>query len=198
MKTTKTQVIETVRTLGVARPRDLSARGLPGSYLHRLANQGILERVGRGLYRVVEADISEQQSIVEVCKRVPHGVLCLLSALQFHEMTTQSPFEVWLAIDVKARRPKLDYPPLRIVRFSKAALSDGVGIHIIDGVEVRVYEPAKTVADCFKYRNKIGLDVALEALREYKRLGLSIDDLWHFAKVCRVSNVIRPYLEATT
>jgi predicted transcriptional regulator of viral defense system len=193
---TKDKVIEVVRRLGVARPRDLAARGMPGSYLHRLARQGVLERVGRGLYRIAGEEVSERQSLAEACKRVPHGVVCLLSALQFHELTTQSPFEVWIAIDVKARRPKLDYPPLRVVRFSKEALAQGVTTHDVDGVEVRVYEAAKTVADCFKYRNKIGLDVALEALQDYRRQRKSMDKLWRYAEVCRVAKVMRPYVEA--
>jgi len=190
------QVIEFVRRLGVARPRDLAACGMPRTYLYRLARRGVLERVGRGLCRVAGADASERQTLAEACKRVPHGVICLLSALQFHEMTTQSPFEVWMAIDVKARRPSLDYPPLRVVRFSGPALAQGVTTHDEDGVTVRVYRPAKTVADCFKYRNKIGLDVALEALREYRRQRLSMDELWRYAEICRVARVMRPYLEA--
>jgi predicted transcriptional regulator of viral defense system len=124
-------------------------------------------------------------------------VICLLSALQFHDLTTQAPFEVWMAIDVRARRPRGKAPPLRIVRFSGKALTAGVETHRIEGVRVRVYGPAKTVADCFKYRNKIGLDVALEALRDYRRAHPGgLDELWKFAQICRVANVMRPYLEA--
>ena len=131
------------------------------------------------------------------CKLVPRGVICLLSALQFHDLTTQAPFEVWMAIDVRARRPRRKTPPLRIVRFSGEALTAGVETHKVEGVPVRVYGPAKTVADCFKYRNKIGLDVALEALRDYRREHPGgMDELWHFARICRVANVMRPYLEA--
>ena len=191
-------VIETVRQLRIARPRDLAARGLPPSYLHRLARQGVLERVGRGLYQIAGMDVSAHQTMAEACKRVPHGVICLLSSLQFHEMTTQAPFEVWMAIDNKARRPSLDYPPLRVVRFSGPALAEGVITHDAAGAMVRVYDAAKTVADCFKYRNKIGLDVALEALLEYRRRRWSMDDLWRYAEICRVGNVIRPYLEAVS
>jgi predicted transcriptional regulator of viral defense system len=170
---------------------------MPGPYLHRLARQGVLDRVGRGLYRVAGTDVSEKRTLAEASKRVPHGVVCLLSALQFHKMTTQSPFEVWMAIDVKARRPVVAYPPLRIVRFSGAALEQGVLSQDVDGVPVRIYDPAKTVADCFKYRNKIGVDVALEALREYRRQRRSMDELWRYAEVCRVTKVMQPYLEAT-
>jgi len=127
----------------------------------------------------------------------PHGVVCLLSALRFHSLTTQSPAEVWLAIGSKVWRPKVDYPRLRICRFSARALEAGVEEHAVDGVIVRVTNPAKTVADCFKYRNKIGLDVALEALRDCRRQrSCSNDELWHYATICRVANVMRPYMEA--
>jgi len=146
MASIRDRVIATVNSLGVARPRDLHDRGMPSTYLHRLARQGALERVGRGLYRVAGAETSERQSLAEACKRVPHGAVCLLSALQFHGLTTQSPFEVWMAIDVKARRPKLDHPPLRVVRFSGPALTEGVITQDVDGVAVRVYNAAKTVA----------------------------------------------------
>lgn len=137
--------------------------------------------------------------MAEAAKRVPHGVVCLLSALQFHELTSQAPFEVWLAIGEKARRPKVDYPPLRILRFSGAALERGIVTHAFENVTVNVYSPAKTVADCFKYRNKLGLDVALEALRDcWKKRRATMDELWQAAKICRVANVMRPYLESLT
>jgi predicted transcriptional regulator of viral defense system len=143
------------------------------------------------------ASFGEQFTLAEACKRVPHGVVCLLSALQFHDLTTQAPFEVWMAISEKAWLPRVAYPPLRIVRFSGAALTSGIEEHQIEGVPVRVYCPAKTVADCFKYRNKIGLDVALEALRAcWKKRRATMDDLWEAAKVCRMANVMRPYLES--
>ena len=132
-----------------------------------------------------------------MCKRVPKGVVCLLSALRFHELTTQSPFEVWLAIGEKDWRPRIEYPSLRFVRFSPTTLTAGVVEHQIEGVPVRMFTPAKTVADCFKYRNKIGLDVAIESLRECLRSQrCTMDDLWHYAKICRVQNVMRPYLES--
>lgn len=131
------------------------------------------------------------------CKRVPHGVVCLLSALRFHEMTTQAPFEVWMAVDRSARLPEAPDLPLRIVRFSGEALSQGIEIHEVEGAEVRVYAPSKTVADCFKYRSKLGVDVAVEALRDYLRLRKgTVDELWRYAGVCRVQSVMRPYLEA--
>ncbi|MFH1131187.1 MAG: type IV toxin-antitoxin system AbiEi family antitoxin domain-containing protein [Pseudomonadota bacterium] len=192
----KDQVIGAVRKLGIARPRDIATRKMPSSYLHRLAKEGVLERVGRGLYRIAGEEISERQSLAEACKRVPRGVICLLSALQFHEITTQNPFEVWIAIGIKTWRPTIDYPPLKIVRFSGAALEQGIITKDVDGVTVRVYDAAKTVADCFKYRNKIGLDVALEALREYRRQRRSMDELWRYAEICRVAKGMRPYMEA--
>ena len=151
----------------------------------------------RGLYTLADADVSEHQSLAEASKRIPHGVICLLSALRFHGLTTQAPFEVWVAVDVKARKPGSNGLPLRIVRFSGAALRSGVEDQLIQGVAVKVYSPAKTVSDCFKYRNKIGLDVALEALREcWREHRCTMDDLWRYAKICRVSNVMRPYLES--
>ena len=128
---------------------------------------------------------------------VPKGVICLLSALRFHDLTTQAPHEIWIAIDRKTRLPVNKALPIRFVRFSGPALIEGVESHIIDGIPVAIYQPAKTVADCFKYRNKIGLDVALEALKDCLRnRRCQADTLWRFAKICRVSNVMRPYLEA--
>ena len=192
------QILEMVQQAGVLRPRDLDAHGIPRIYLSRLCERGYLQRVGRGLYVLPNADISEHHTLAEACKRIPHSVVCLLSALRFHGLTTQSPFEVWLAIGSKVWRPQVDYPRLRFVRFSARALEAGVEEHAIEGVIVRVYSPAKTVVDCFKYRNKIGVDVAVEALRDCRRQRrCTNDELWHFAKICRVANVMRPYMEAT-
>lgn len=191
------QVLELAQAMGVVRPRDLDAHGIPRIYLTRLVRRGLLERVGRGLYSLPDAEVSEHRTLAEAAKQVPHGVVCLLSALRFHELTTQNPFEVWMAVHHKAWAPRSDGPPLRIVRMSGAAFDSGVETHQIEGISVRVYGPAKTVADCFKFRSKVGLDVALEALRDYRRsYPAGIDELWRYAKVCRVSGVIRPYLEA--
>jgi predicted transcriptional regulator of viral defense system len=190
-------VLRLARRAGVLRPRDLAAVGVPREYLRRLRDAGQLEQSGRGLYTLPTAEVTEHHSLAEACKRVPHGVACLLSALRFHGLTTQAPHEVWLAIDPKARKPVVDYPPLRIVRFSGAARTTDVETHRVEGVAVRVYGAAKTVADCFKYRHKLGLDVALEALRDYTRARPGgRDALWAAAKACRVANVMRPYLEA--
>ena len=191
------KVLELVKKAGILRPRDLDPYGIPRIYLSRLHAAGKLQRIGRGLYVLSGSEVSEHRSLVEACKRVPNGVVCLLSALRFHELTTQSPFEVWIAIGEKAWRPRVEYPPLRIVRFSSAALNAGAEAHQIDGVSVFVYTLAKTVVDCFKYRNKIGLDVAIEALREcWRSQRCTMDELWQYAKICRVQNVMRPYLES--
>ncbi len=197
-RTTKTdKILELVSKAGVLRPRDLNSYNIPRTYLSRLCSAGKLQRIGRGLYVLPGSGATEHHSLAEAGKRVPKGVVCLLSALSFHELTTQAPFEVWLAIGEKAWRPRLEYPSLRIVHFSQAALNAGVEEHKLEEVTVHVYSPAKTVADCFKYRNKIGLDVAIEALRECRRARhCTIDDLWHYAAICRVRNVMRPYLES--
>lgn len=185
------------RRQGALRARDLAARGIPYVYLRRLCDRGVLLRCGRGLYMLADSDVTEHHSLVEACKRVPRGVVCLLSALRFHGMTTESPHEVWMAVDRSAHRPRVDAPPLHVVRFSGPALTDGVGKHRIEGVTVLVYSAAKTVADCFKFRHKIGLDVALEALRDYQRYKLgTVDELWRHARTCRVARVMRPYMEA--
>lgn len=194
---TTDRILEVVRRAGVVRPRDVEGAGLPGSYLARLARRGTLVRIGRGLYTLPDASASEHHSLAEVAKRVPRGVVCLLSALRYHGLTTQAPAAVWLAIGHKDRRPKADGVRLRIVRFSGEALDAGIETHVVDGVPVRVYCPAKTVADCFKYRNKIGLDVAIEALRDcVEQRRCTADDLAGYARICRVANVMRPYMEA--
>lgn len=191
------EVLKLLKKVGVVRPSDLSEHGVRRGYLYRLHKRGLVERIGRGLYVLRDAGVTENRSIVEACKKLPHGVVCLLSALRLHELTTQNPFEVWMAIDRKARIPEPDGIKLRIVRFSGEALTAGVEIRRIEEVPAKVYSIAKTVADCFKYRNKIGLDVALEALREARRKrACTVDELWNYAKICRVTNVIRPYLEA--
>ena len=182
---------------GVIRAYDATRRGIPSVYLKRLCDKGHLQRVSRGVYVAAGSDVTEHHHLAQVARRVPHGVFCLLSALRFYNIGTQSPHQVWIALDGKARRPKLEYPKLRVVRFSGRALTGGVEDHEVEGVIIRVYGAAKTVADCFKYRNKIGLDVALEALSECRRRRLcSMEDLWTFAKICRVSNVMRPYMES--
>lgn len=193
------RLINLAQSQGLLRSCDLAPMGIPRVSLTRAVRHGQLERVGRGLYGLPGREVSANGSLAEVARKVPKGIVCLLSALRFHGLTTQAPFEVWLAIENKSIAPKLDYPPLRVVRFSGAAFIEGVEEHVVDGVDVRVTGVAKTVADCFKYRNKIGLDVALEALREaWREKRMTSDDIWRYAKICRVSNVMRPYLESLT
>jgi len=183
--------------MGMARSRDLEREGLSRSQIQRLVRQDILERVSRGLYRLVGAPLAETQDFALAARRVPGGVVCLLSALRFHGLTTQNPFEVWMAIERKAWRPKEEHPPLRLVYLSGAVFEERVEEHDLDGVILRVYSAAKTVADCFKFRNKIGIDVALEALREYLRIHpKELDELWRCARLDRVTSTMRPYLEA--
>jgi predicted transcriptional regulator of viral defense system len=182
--------------LGVIRPGDLRLKGIAPVYLTRLVRSGALVRVGRGLYSLADGSATADRTVVEAARHVPRGIVCLLSALRLHELTTQMPPAVWMAIDVKARRPGAAGPPLEIVRMSGPALTSGIEERVLEGVRVRVYGSAKTVADCFKFRNKIGLDVALEALRDYRRRRGSVDELLRYAGICRVARVMRPYLEA--
>lgn len=197
MPTNAEKVLALARKRGILRTRDVVAREIPRVTLTRLVQAGSLDRIGRGLYSLPDTDVSEHHALAAASRRVPQGIVCLLSALRFHGMTTQQPFEVWMAIDRKARRPSVDYPPLRIVRFAGAALTEGIQTHEIEGVAVRVTDPARTVADCFRYRNKIGVDVAVEALRDYRRERKgSLDALAKTAQARRVAEVMRPYLEA--
>jgi len=154
-------------------------------------------RQARGIYVVARHEPTEVHTLAQVAKRVPEAVFCLLTALRFHELTTQSPADVWVALAEKARHPRLDYPRLRVARFSGPALTEGVTEHRVEGVRIRVYSAAKTVADCFKYRNKLGIDVAVEALRDYSRKHRGgAGELARFARICRVSRVMQPYLDA--
>lgn len=181
------------------RARELALQGVPTAILSRLVSAGKLERIARGVYSLPGRALSEHRSLAEVALRVPRGVVCLLSALRAHGIGTQSPFEVWVAIPPHASTPKLDHPALRVVRMSGLALTEGIEAVEIDGVKVQMFNSAKTVVDCFKYRNKIGLDVALEALRDgWSQHKLTMDALWHYAAVDRVTNVMRPYLESVT
>lgn len=183
----------------VLRSTELSDRGIPRVVLTRLTRVGKLVRIGRGLYALPNRPISENESLLEVATRSSQGVFCLLTALRFHKLTTQSPFEIWLAIPNKAQPPKIDSLNLRIIRLSKEALKEGIETHVQDGVSLRVYCIAKTIADCFKFRNKIGLDVALEALQEaWRGKRVQMDELWYYARICKVEKIIRPYIESLT
>jgi predicted transcriptional regulator of viral defense system len=197
---TKTEILITnLKSKGILRTKNIENLGISRAFLSKLVKKGIVKRMRRGLYCLPDVEFSESHSFAEASKQIPKGVICLLSALSFHGFTTQNPFEVWMAIDFKARKPKNTGTPVRFVRFSGQALEAGITKHQVYDIEVKVYSSAKTVADCFKYRNKIGLDVALEALREgWREKRFTMDELWKYAKICRVTNIIRPYLESLT
>jgi predicted transcriptional regulator of viral defense system len=185
------------KALGVLRPKDLAAKGIPRATVSRLCAKGELTKTGRGLYVVSLANMTENHTLAEVSRKVPNGVICLLSALQFHGLTTQLPSEVWLAISAKAHRPKGEGASIRPVHYSGPSLTEGIEVHEIEKVKVRIFSPAKTVADCFKHRNKIGLDVAMEALRNcWRSRKATSDELWRCAKICCVAKVMQPYMES--
>jgi predicted transcriptional regulator of viral defense system len=190
-------ILRLIRQLGLVRPVDLEARGIARAQLYRLVRKGLIERHSRGIYVSRQHSLTAEHALAQVAKRVPGGVFCLLTALRFHGLTTQNPAEVWIALPEKARKPRLDYPRLRVARFSGVALTEGIEMHRLEGVEIRVYSAAKTVADCFKYRNKVGIDVAVEALRDFNRHHRGgATELARFARVCRVTRVMQPYLDA--
>jgi predicted transcriptional regulator of viral defense system len=182
---------------GLLKTTDALHAGIHPRTLYAMRDAGFLEQLSRGLYRLAEMPALGNPDLVSVALKVPGGVICLISALSFHEITTQIPHEVYVALERGARAPRLDYPPLRVFRFTGKAFTEGVEDHEIDGVSARIYSPEKTLADCFKYRNKIGLDTALEALRLYRqRKPIKVEALIEFARICRVERVMRPYLEA--
>jgi predicted transcriptional regulator of viral defense system len=191
------RLLRMIEQQGLVRPKDLEAHGITRARLSRFVAEGQVLRQARGVYIAAQHAPTAEHTLAHVAKRVPEGIVCLLTALRFHGLTTQSPAEVWIALHEKARRPRLDYPRLRVTRFSGAALTEGVEERRVEGVRLRVYSPAKTVADCFKYRNKVGIDVAVEALRDFGRKyrgGATL--LARFARICRVSRVMQPYLDA--
>jgi len=191
------RVLDLASRKGLLRASDLDAIEAPRVVLTRLIAAGHLEKVGRGLYRLPGSYGSEHEGLVAVATKVPQAVFCLLTALQFHELTTQLPHQVWIAMPRGSHAPRIDHPPIKLVQFTGDAYTAGIEEVERDGVKLRIYGVAKTVADCFKHRNKVGLDVALEALKDARaRRSASVDDLWRFAKVCRVANVMRPYLES--
>jgi predicted transcriptional regulator of viral defense system len=182
---------------GLLRASHLQELGIARVVLTRLTASGELERVGRGVYRLPGTQGAEHESLATIAVKVPQAVFCLLTALQIHGLTTQLPRQVWIAMPQGSHAPKMDHPPIKMVQFSGDAYVQGIEVVQADQVALRVYGVAKTVADCFKHRNTVGLDVALEALKEtLSTRKASADDLWRFAKVCRVANVMRPYLEA--
>lgn len=189
--------LSTIASLGVFRPSDLEAIGIPRRRLYSLLSEGRVERLSRGLYASRRHRFTEHHALALVCRRVPHAVVCLLSALRFHDLTTQQAASVWIAIPEKARRPHLEDQRLSVCRFSAAALEEGVETHDVEGVPVRVTGAARTVVDCFRYRNKIGIDVAVEALKDYTRKRRSdASELARHARARGVSRIMQPYLDA--
>jgi predicted transcriptional regulator of viral defense system len=197
-RTIADRILAVAKEKRIIRPRDLEAKGLPTIYLQRLVANGKLNRIGRGVYSIPSESPTEHHSLAVVAKQVPSGVVCLLSALRFHELTTQQPSEVWLAIGNKAWRPTADSVRIRVVYYGNGSLTEGFITPVIEGVPVKIFNAAKTVADCFKHRRRVGLDVAIEALKDaLRQRKATIDQIQKYAEVCRVSRIIRPYLEAS-
>jgi predicted transcriptional regulator of viral defense system len=195
--TSSTRLLRLARRHGSVSRQEVTEANIHTQTLSRLVCAGTLERVARGHYRLPSAPVTEHHGLALVAAAAPKAVICLLSALSFHQIGTQLPHEVWIALDRRSRRPSLRYPRLHVVRFGGDALTEGIETHRVEGETVRVYNAAKTIADTFKYRNKIGLDVALEALREaWRARRFTMDKMYFYARVCRVERVMRPYLEA--
>ncbi len=191
----KKTLMDAFRKATILPSRQLEGMGLFRMDLRAAVSEGLIERVTPGIYRRADADVTENHSLVEASERVPSGVICLLSALRFHELTTQAPPKIWIAVPRRSWIPK--GPMLRVLQFAPGSMRTGIEEHEIEGRVVRVTSIARTVADCFKFRSKVGLDVAIEALREARRMRrCSVDEIMAQARVCRVANVIRPYLEA--
>jgi predicted transcriptional regulator of viral defense system len=182
---------------GILRTSQALKAGIHPGTLYGMRDSGVLEAISRGVFRLSDIPPLDNPDLVTVATRVPSGVICLISALAFYELTTQIPHEVHVALSRGSEEPRLDYPPIKTYRFTGEAFTAGVDIHDLDGVRVRIYSPEKTLADCFKFRNKIGLDTVIEAIRFYReRRGIKVDDLMRYAAVCRVKRIMRPYLEA--
>lgn len=192
-----TRVLQIARKKRLFRLSEAVAAGVHPEYVRRLTRQGRLTRVGRGLYTLTTAEATEHHTLAEISKRVPKAIFSLLTALRFHGLGTQNPREVWLAVDRRGGIPRVDFTPIRVVRVSGAALTSGIEAHNVDGVRVRVTSPARTVVDCFRFRNKLGVDVAVEALKDYRRLRKgTVDELWRQAERLRMTRVMRPYWDA--
>lgn len=198
MKTPRsTEALRLAGKRGMFTAREAAQRGIHSQVLTRLVREGSIERIARGQYSVPGQPLTEHHTLAMVARAAPEAVVCLLSALSFHGIGTQIPHQVWVAISRNARPPRLRYPPLRVVKFSGKAFTEGIEAHIAEGQELRVYSVAKTLADLFKYRNKVGLDVAMEALREaWRERRFTMDELDRFASICRVERAMKPYIEA--
>ena len=195
--TSSDRLLELAQEMGVFTLADARARDVHHQTVYRLVQRGLIERAGRGLFRSTSGSVTQHHDLVLAAKAVPSGVVCLVSALQFHELTTQIAHEVWVALDRKAAVPRLGDLPVRVVRYSSESMDLEVEMHLLEGVPVRVFSAAKTVVDCFRHRNKVGFDVALEALRDCRRAGKCYPaQVWDLAVQCHVSSVMRPYIEA--
>jgi len=193
------KAIELISKGGIVRLRELKAAGIPEVVVSRLTRAGRVVRLARGLYQLPDADLQTSHTLAEVAKLVPKGVVCLISALAYHELTLQMPPFVWVAIDVHTRQPSHRYPPMRFVRFGKKALTQGIEEHVIEGVTVKITSPAKTIVDCFRFRNKIGVDIAISAMREaLRKRRCTPDEIIELARSLRIASVVQPYLEAMT
>ncbi len=193
----KQKALQMARQKGIVKMSDLTQTGITRATVSRLVKENKLEKLAHGIYCLSETEFSEKESLIIIASRVPQAVFCLLTSLQIHDLTTQLPRKVWIAMPKGSHKPKMDYPPLKMVQYSDEAFSEGIEIMESDNIKLRVYNLAKTIVDCFKHRNKIGLDVAIEALKEaYIKNKVTVDELWHYAKICRVVNVMRPYIEA--
>jgi predicted transcriptional regulator of viral defense system len=182
---------------GIMRMAKAVQVGIHRNTLYAMRDAGVIEQLSRGLFRLAETPPLANPDLVAVARRVPRGVVCLISALALHDLTTQIPHEVWLAVPRNSEPPRLDYPPIRVFRYANQAFAAGVEKRDMDDTEIRVYSREKTLADCFKFRNKIGLDTAVEALKRYKQQGrINADAIMRYAQTCRVANIMRPYLEA--
>jgi len=191
------KLLSLIKRTGILRAKDLAAHKIPREYLSRAIKSGEIVKLGRGIYTATEESLSTSFTLAQVTKVVPHAVIVLLSALRFHEIGTQNPHEVWIAVKRHGYKPKMEYPPLRVFHYSKESLKSGIEYHSIEGVKVAITSIEKTIADCFKFRNKIGIDVCIEALQEAWRSNrLDMNKLSHEAKICRIYNVLRPYAEA--
>lgn len=194
----KDRILSLGKKKGVVRAADLEDIGASRTMLPYLAEKGLLRRIARGTY-VLSDYVPEQETFIGITAAVPHGVICLLSALQFHEITTQMPHEAWVAIERGKHVPRNPGLNLRIVKFSGKAFSQGIEEYPIHGITIRVYSPAKTVVDCFKFRNRLGADIAREALHDViKQKKATRDEIWYYSKCCRMSRVVKPYLEMLT
>jgi predicted transcriptional regulator of viral defense system len=202
VKATKQDKFEKARNIfhqhgGILRMSEAVQAGIHRKMLYAMLDDGVIEKLERGLYRLAELPPLGNPDLVSVARKVPAGVICLISALSFHEITTQIPHEVYIALKRGTGTPRIKHPPIRVFRFTGDAFAEGIETPTVDGIQLRIYSPEKTLADCFKYRNKIGLDTALEALKFYReKKRVNVNELMRYARICRVEKVMRPYLEA--